>query len=244
VSGLAASAFHRGDRIWPAVVASLAVHAALLVGAGLLNARDPAIDLDVQPITAKLVRMGEPRPKELLPRKDAEPPPAAAAPTPAPAPAPAAPAPKAVTVPSAKAEPKPAASKPAAAGPARPGAATGSRLSSVLSEVRQELSAGSPEGDPLGTSAEGEVDPVVSALRQNYRVPATISERERRFLTATLLLHVEPDGRILRYEFEQRSGNPSFDDALERAVRATRLPPPSPEKREAWRHGLRVTFKI
>lgn len=248
MSGLAASALHQKDRIWPAVVASLAVHAALLVAAAL-GPRGPAIDQDLKPITAKLVRLGEARPKALLPRKEAEAPPPAQAPSPAPAPAPAAPAPKAVAVPAARAEPKPAAPRPAAAGPARAGPASGSRLASVLSEVRQELSAGSPDGDPLGDSAEGEGDQYLAAvrlqLRQNYRLPATISEKERLHLTGTVVLYVEADGRISRYEITKRSTNPSFDEALERAVRQTRLPPPPPDRREAYRRqGVEVDFRI
>ena len=42
-----------------------------------------------------------------------------------------------------------------------------------------------------------------------------------------------------------RSGNPVFDDALERAVRDTRLPPPPREPREPYRDlGLGVNFKV
>jgi len=250
VSGLAASAFHRKDRIWPAVVASLAVHAALLA-AGALGPRGPAIDQDLKPITARLVRLGEARPKELLPRKEAEAPAPAQAPTPAPAPAAPAPvpAPTAVAVPAARAEPKPASPKPAAAGPARAGPTAGSRLSNVLSEVRQELQTGSPDGDPLGDSAVGEGDQYLAAvrlqLRQNYRLPATISEKERLHLTGTVVLYVEADGRISRYEITKHSTNPSFDEALERAVRQTRLPPPPPDRREAYRRqGVEVDFRI
>jgi outer membrane biosynthesis protein TonB len=243
VSGLADSAFVRRDRLWPAVVASVAVH--LVLGGLAIQRRGPLVDSVQQPITARLVRLGEPRPRELLPRKEPEAPPAApgpeAAPVPAPAPAAPRPAPaaKAVATPRATARP-----------PAERGGATGARkLSSVLSGLKQELAAGSPDGDPLGDSSEAVGDQylaqVVRALRRNYRVPSTIGEKERLYLQGTIVLFIEPDGRVLSHEFVKRSGNPTFDDALERAVRDTRLPPPPADAREAYRRrGLQVDFKI
>lgn len=250
MSGPGASALQARDRIWPAVLVSVAAHAALLA-ASLAVPRGPAIDLSQKPITAKLVRLGEARPKEYLPRKEEPPPPAAQAPQAEPAPAPApAPAPKAVALPSARPAPKAPPPKAAAQpGPAKAGAAGGSRLSSVLSQMRQELQTGSPDGDPLGDSAVGEGDPyqakVSVLLKQNYRLPSTISDQERMRLTATVLLFIEPDGRLARLEWVEHSSNALFDEALERAVRQTRLPPPPADRREAYRKaGLAVLFKI
>jgi len=241
VSGLADSALVRRDRLWPAVVASVAVH--VVLGGLAIQRRGPLVDSTQQPITARLVRLGEERPRELLPRKEPEAPAAAApeaapvaAPTPAPRPGPAA---------RAAATPRPTA-RPAA----ERGGATGERrLSSVLSGMKQELAAGSPDGDPLGDSSVAEGDQylaqVVRALRRNYRVPSTIGEKERLYLQGTIVLFIEPDGRVLRQEFVKRSGNPVFDDALERAVHDVRLPPPPADAREAYRRrGLQVDFKI
>jgi colicin import membrane protein len=142
----------------------------------------------------------------------------------------------------AKAPPRPAAERPG-------GARSGRRLSSLLSGMKQELAAGSPEGDPLGDSSEAVGDQyqaqVVRALKQNYRLPSTLSEKERLYLKGTIVLFIDPDGRVLRHEFVTRSGNPTFDQALERAVRDTRLPPPPAEARESYRRrGLQVDFKI
>jgi colicin import membrane protein len=246
VSGLADSAFVRRDRIWPAVVASVAVH--VVLGGLAIQRRGPLFDNAQQPITARLVRLGEARPKELLPRKEPEPPPAEAGPETAPvtAPEPAAPAPRpgpsAKAVATTKATPKPSTERTG-------GTRGGRRLSSVLSGMKQELAAGSPDGDPLGDSSEAVGDQylaqVVRALRRNYRVPSTIGEKERLYLQGTIVLFIEPDGRVLRHEFVKRSGNPVFDDALERAVHDTRLPPPPDDAREAYRRrGLQVDFKI
>jgi colicin import membrane protein/protein TonB len=242
VTGLAVSALHPRDRLWPAVVASVAVHAAL--GGLALYGRGTTIDLGQKPITARLVRLGEPRPRQLLPRKE-EPPPGAeqgTEPTPAaPAPAPR-PGPAAAAVATPRATTRPVAERTG-------GARNGRRLSSVLSGMKKELAEGSPDGDPLGDSSEAVGDQylaqVVRALRQNYRVPSTIGEKERLYLQGTIVLFIEPDGRVLRHEFAKRSGNPVFDDALERAVRDTRLPPTPAEARDAYRRrGLQVDFKI
>jgi len=244
VSGLAASALLQRDRLWPTVLVSLAVHLAL--GGLALYRRGPAIDPGQEPITARLVRLGEPRPRELLPRKEQP-----TAPEPGPAPAPVA-VPPAAPAATPGPSPRAVATTAASARPAPPktGAPGGNRrLGSVLAGMKQELAAGSPEGDPLGDSSEAIGDQyqaqVVRALKQNYRLPSTLSEKERLFLKGTIVLFIEPDGRVLRHEFVTRSGNPTFDEALERAVRATRLPPPPAESREAYRRrGLQVDFKI
>jgi colicin import membrane protein len=244
VSGLADSALLRRDRLWPALVVSVAVHL-VLGGLALVKRSGYQYDPSQQPIVARLVRLGEVRPKEYLPRKEPEAPAAPAASSPAPAVA--EPAPTRPAAPSGKAVPAP---RPAPKAPASPGGGkAGNRLAGVLSGMQQELAAGSPEGDPLGDSSEAIGDQylaqVVRTLRRSYRVPATISERERLYLAGTLVLFIEPDGRILRYEFVKRSGNPVFDEALERAVRDARLPPPPAEGRDDYRRrGLQVDFKI
>jgi colicin import membrane protein/protein TonB len=242
------TALGRQDRLWPAALASAAVHAALIVWA-LLRAPAAPIDLEQKPIVAKLVRLGEKRPEQYLPRKEAlPPPPAPAAPapvvTPGPAPTPAAPA---VAVPHAPPKPAP----PKATSPAR---GTGNTLASVLSKMeKQQVDDkrwGAPDGDPSGdseTAAEGDryLAVVQRQIQTNYNVPATISERERMYLKGTIVLFIDPDGRISRWRFESRSGNGSFDDALERALRATRLPPPPDGMKDLYRRqGLQVIFQI
>jgi colicin import membrane protein/protein TonB len=181
-----------------------------------------------------------------------EPPKAAPAPAPAPKVAEAPPAPKPGAMPPPKAEPAKAqptqavAQAPAAA---RPAAGGGGGLASALSRVQRDQKVyGSPDGDPLGDAEEGEGDAylalVTRALQETYTLPATISDRERMHLRATVLLFIEPDGRVSRYEFESRSGNPTFDGALESAVRSARLPPPPAERRDRYRsQGLAVLYR-
>ncbi len=221
----------RRDRLWPAAAASAAVHAVLLAAAVLARPA-PAIDLEQKPIVAKLVRLGEEHPREWLPRKEAPPqPPTAPAAVPVPGPA------------------------PSPAEPRAPGPKADKRLASVLERLQRQKALGepprfgSPAGSPLGESSEAEGDQylalVQQALHSNYRVPATLSEADRQRLQAVVVLFVEPNGRISRFRFEKKSGRPEFDEALERAVRQTRLPPPPPEQRARYREvGLGVRFHM
>ncbi len=240
------------ERLWPVVIISAAIHAGLIVLAALERPA-PTIDLEQKPIVAKLVRLGEKRPEAWLPRKE-------------PAAAPAAPAPEAVPLPVAKPEPKPAPApptakpkpkeaprpKPAAASPRS--SAGSDVLSSVLSKVKRDKAAaepayGDPQGDPRGDASEGSPGDeylalVERALRDSYILPATISERDRVHLRATVLIFIDGEGQVLRFAFENRSGNDAFDSALERAIRAARLPPPPQALRQKYRtEGLGVIYR-
>ncbi len=221
------------ERLWPTVVVSLALHAAVIALAVLYRPA-PIIDLEQKPIVARLVRLGEKRPESFLPRKEEAPPPPAVA--------------AAVPVPGL---PQAATPKQAAPGPTpRPDA-----LANALNRIRREKALsepvyGDPSGDPEGTTdqaSEGDryLALVTRALQGNYRLPSTLSEKDRMYLKATVVLVILPDGRISSYRFEKRSGNDAFDDALDRAVRQTRLPPPPPELRERYRTvGLGVHFHM
>ncbi len=227
------------------VLAHALVIAALVFGASAV-AR-PRIDLDEHAIAAKLVRLGKPRPPELLPRKFKAPPP----------PKPSAPLP--VKKPPAARKPPP---KPKETSKTRP--VTTERnpdpLAAAIERIAEEYDPkadpdeappGSPDGDPFGDSAEGSPGDrylalVTRVIRSHYRVPSVITERERMFLNATVVLYVSPEGRIVRHEIERSSGNPHFDAALIRAVEASSpLPPPPAGWRERFlREGLGVRFRL
>jgi colicin import membrane protein/protein TonB len=240
-----ATALARRDRFWPAATLSVAVHAAVIAWA--LVEAPPPLDLDRKPLHARLVRLGEVKPESFLPRKAEEAPPAEPPPAEAPPAVAEAPAPAPSPAPAVKAPPPRKGKAPA---DARAGSsALGAAMSKVQREVIAEQRWGDPSGDPGGDSEESEGDRyqalVERALRQNYDVPSTISDAERLYLSATVLVYVERDGRITRWRFERRSGNPAFDAALERTLRAAHLPPPPDAQRDAYRRtGLQVTFKI
>ncbi len=239
-----ATALGRRDRLWPAVLASAAFHVALVTWA-VARRPAPELVLDQKPIVARLVRLGQKRPDEDLPRKE-QPPPPAAPPAPV-AVAPAAPpAPARPSVPVHGAAP----AKPAPSGNGRSGTAT---LASVLSKVQRQQDEerwGDPDGDPSGdseTGSEGDryLALVVRELTANYVLPKTISQGEAASLRATVILYIEPSGRVAGHSFERRSGNSAYDAALERAIQNARLPPPPPALREPYRsQGLGVKFHV
>jgi colicin import membrane protein len=238
-----ATALGRRDRFWPAVLASAALHVALAAW-GITRRPAAEIDLDQKPIVARLVRLGEKRPEEYLPRKEAAPPPA----PPAPAAAPVLPAPAKAAAP-AKPAPNAPPAKPAPSSTGR----SGTTLASVLSKVQREAAQdrwGSPDGDPEGdseTGTEGDryMALVVRELQANYGLFKTMSESEARSLGATVILVIDGSGRITGHRFERPSGNAAYDAALERAIQTSRLPPPPPALRERFRSvGLGVNFHL
>lgn len=237
------------ERLLPVILVSLAVHVGLFTAA-FLHPSTPQVDLSQKPIVAKLVRLGEKRPKEWLPRKD-EGAPAAAAPetvaVPVPPVAPPAPPPAARTT-------KPAPAPPAKVAPRPANGGRSDVLASVLSRVKrdQALSSpvyGDPNGDPRGDASEASAGDqylalVERALRESYVLPSTLSDRDRMHLQATVVLYLDQDGRVLRFGFETKSGNGAFDAALERAIRAARIPPPPAELRRRYREeGLGVLYR-
>lgn len=243
MTALASSALGRRDRIWPAVAASALLHVAF--GAWALFHRGTTdYDAGQKPIVAKLVRLGEKRPENLLPRKEEAPPPPAPAPKAAPP----------VVAPNAKAAPVLPGAKPkTAAAASEAGKAGGDPLSRVMSRMEKEKAEeepqwGDPTGDPEGDASEaGEGDRYLAlvqrAIRANFRLPATIPERERLHLRATVILLLEPTGAIRDFKIVKRSGNAEFDDAVERSARWGRLPPPPPALAERYRRdGIQVEY--
>jgi TonB family protein len=244
---MAVTALGRRTRIWPAVLVSALVHAGLATWAVARRA-GPEIDYAQKPIVAKLVRLGEKRPENLLPRKEAEPPPPAAAPEPKSAPAP-------LAAPSAKAAPVLAATKakPSPPAPKAEGKAGGDPLARVMSRMERDKSAeaprwGDPGGDPEGDASEAsEGDRYLAlaqrALKANYTAPATLPMKERLHLRASVLILVESNGTIREARIAKPSGNDVFDASVERSARATRLPPPPAQLKDRYRRdGIIVEY--
>jgi colicin import membrane protein len=206
-----------------------------------------------KPIIARLVAQGKPRDQKLLPRKESPPPPAAAPVQPTAAPSIAPEPPSASTKPT-LAPTKPEAPKPLtrqqmmeralarAAGKAEPRTAPSK-------EAPDPERAGQENGSAQGTAATAEegdeyATAVHDAILENYVVPSVISERERMYLSATVLAYIGPQGQILKHEITKKSGNTVFDQALELAVQRTKLPPPpAAMARELRDSGIELNFK-
>lgn len=83
---------------------------------------------------------------------------------------------------------------------------------------------------------------VVRELQSHHVAPKSLAERTAP-LKATLVLYIEPDGRLARWGFEARSGDAGFDRSLVEMVERARFPPPPEALREKLRTvGLGVNL--
>ena len=193
-------------------------------------------------MVTKLVRLGAPRPKELLPRRAAPPPPpAAVALTPSPKKTPA-PPPK--PIPKAKPPPRPP---------------TAQQRLQQMQQVQHALdrlksrdkAAGDPEGTPGGETSEALEQiattrfgtEVYRCMKANYAVEG-IDPRVVKGRSATVLIRVRADGQIIDYKLTKSSGLAIFDAAVAHAVkRCGRVPPPGAAIRERMqREGIVLDF--
>lgn len=224
------------------LVTSVLVHAVLLglvLGYGALVPRT-LIDLDQKPIRAKLVRLGTPRDKKLLPRiEEAPPPPKEQAPPPAPAPI-AAPPPVA---------PAPAKTK-------APGQKTADEQQKLLGAFdrmskakRPPETSGALDGDTSGDASEAEGDrydaQLTAQVKRFYDVSETIPDQERIRLVAQVVLFIEPNGQLSRVQLTKSSGNELFDNAVLAAVKraAPFAPPPAHQRNALQKYGKSIQFR-
>ena len=217
----------------PGLALAIALHVAVVAAAfflpRFLDRRHPLR----KPVIAHLVALGKPRDPHLLPRKESEAPAAAAA-----ASVPAKPG-----APSSKAPPRQLTRQEmmerALAGAAR----------RTRDEKPDPERAGQETGSPSGTAAsaeEGEkyFGQVEDAIHANYVVPSVISERERLYLSATVVIYIGRDGSIVKHVMTKPSGNSFLDQALVLAIQRTRLPAPPAELTKLVRdEGLEINFK-
>jgi TonB family protein len=207
------------------------VHAALVVGlvAVTTGTSHRRVYTDTA-ITAKLVRLGKERPKELLPRKEA-PPPAA----------------KAVNLNSGT---NPSAATPTASERLK----ELSRLSGALDRIKGE-SEEEPEGMADG-SPDGEVSNLAQALVGNRYVTEIYNCVKKHYVVegvpasrlanreATVFVRVNNEGTLFDYRIEKSGGLPAMDRAVEYAIkRCGRVSPPPREMAQQVREdGIEFVF--
>lgn len=218
--------------LWGSAALHLAVVLVLLASNGRARMRGPSETV----LVTKLVRLGEKRPDELLPRK--EPPPRAAAPVATPA-------------------PKSDSTKVVAPAPKSPTAADRvaemGKMSNALDRLKK---AAAPAGDPEG-SPDGEVSDLSRAILGNkyatevYRCikkhyafealdPGQVAGRK-----ASVQVRVNADGSLRDFSIAEGSGLERFDAAVIRAVRlCAKVSPPPKELLETVREdGFEVVFQ-
>ena len=71
-----------------------------------------------------------------------------------------------------------------------------------------------------------------------------ISERERMYLSATVVIYIGRDGSIVKHVMTKPSGNTFIDQALVLALQRTHLPAPPAELARVVRNdGVEINFK-
>ena len=204
--------------VLPAIGLAIALHVGVFAAATVLPRLFEGRAPPRKPIIAHLVALGRPRDPKLLPRKESAAPVAASR--------------NVVPIPSSKTAPAPQKRAPTRSElMERALARAAGRAEPETQQPPDPERAGSETGSLEGTAATAEegdayFSAVHDAIFEHYVVPSVISERERLYLTAQVVVWIAPDGRILRYDFQKKSGNAFFDQALERAIQQTKLPAP------------------
>ena len=236
--------------LWRGIGFSICGHALLLLLFYLLQFWQPLFRAPPQQVLiTKLVRLGTPRDKNLLPQKD-EPPPTPPPPTAA-----------AVTPPppaESKAEPAPAPAKPtpAVAPAAKPPATAQERaraltkVDSALDKLRRKVDGdkdGAVDGDvsdaTLALIGNRYATIVQKCLKNNYVIEGS-DLRQVQHLSAVIALRIAADGRIVDFKVVQSPGVPAFEQAIARAVRRCGKvePPPAEYRSTVGKEGLEITF--
>jgi len=218
----------------PGLALAIALHAAVVAAAfflpRLLDRPHPLR----KPVIAHLVALGKPRDPHLLPRKESA--------------APAAVAPASVPEKSNTSKPASAPQRTLTRQQLMERALAGAAKRTHEEKPDPER-AGEETGSPEGTAAtaeEGEkyFGQVEDAIHANYVVPSVISERERMYLSATVVIYIGRDGSIVKHVMTKPSGNTFIDQALVLALQRTHLPAPPAELARVVRNdGVEINFK-
>jgi hypothetical protein len=221
----------------PALGLAIALHVGVFAAAFVLPRLFDRPAPPRKPIIAHLVALGRPRDPRLLPRKESPPPSAASRPIPVPS--------TAATPSAAPHKPEPSRSELMERALARARGKADPETREPPDPERVGSASGSVEGT-AATAEEGDAyfTAVHDAILEHYVVPSVISERERLYLAASVLAWIGPDGRILRHEFQKKSDNAFFDQALELAIQKTQLPPPPANLARSLRdNGVLLNFR-
>lgn len=132
------------------------------------------------------------------------------------------------------------------------------RLLSSINKVKKMMDTrdssypiGDLNGSPFGDSTEGQygdvyLTEIYNRIRGNYIVPDIINEKQRKELQAIVVIYIDPTGRLIKTEFEKKSGNPHFDNALLNAIKKSSpfKPPPKERTKEYRTIGIGINFSI
>jgi TonB family protein len=220
------------------VLMTVALHVGLaaMVYFGHVRAAAPAPVVHDVMIT-RMVHLGKPREKFLLPKIPEPPPPKA--------PPPQIKVTDDLNAPAAKKEPP----KPRDPEPAKQ---ANHALDRARELARRAAAEQPPEGElngsALGTAtsaAEGDAyaTAVHEAISRNWSVPAGLSVGEVSNYQTEIRVSIAPDGELVNPSIVHSSGNALFDDACMQAIQTThRVPPPPAPVRARFRRGVALAF--
>ena len=232
----------------PLIIASFLAHVVLLLLGFWLYHLAPSTPRPPQAVlTTKLVRLGTPRPKELLPRKE-EP---QVLPAPAPPPTPVAAPPTPVSSPSIP-PPRTAAVAPPAQITAQQKAAAMNKVNSALQRLKSQLD-GQKDGSMYGDVADEDLavqgnryaTEVQRCVKDKFGLVEGMDRSKIAHLNAIVVIRIEADGKIVGFKIEKSSGLAVVDAAVGRAVqRCARVSPPPVHMRRQMRYdGIQIDFK-
>jgi len=222
------------------LVISILIHGSALAGFALLKEDNkPRIDLN-RAIPVKLVKLGKKRDPKLLPRivRSAPPPKSEGI--------------ALETKNKDKKTPNPKKTRPQKEkmSEAARRMLESQALDNALDKFSDEAPEGDPDGDVDGTTtdsanaAAGYHRDIVKTLKSQYRVPTVISPSQRRFLKARVVLFIEANGRISKFEFIESHPNKVFMRALDSLLKTVRLPPPPRKQALIYRRdGVEIIFR-
>ncbi|MCX7957877.1 MAG: TonB C-terminal domain-containing protein [Deltaproteobacteria bacterium] len=132
------------------------------------------------------------------------------------------------------------------------------KLLSSISKVRKMVDArdnsppvGDPNGSPFGDSTEGQqgdlyLTEIYNRIKSNYIIPEIITDKQRKDLRAIVIIYIDHTGKLIKYEFEKKSGNTHFDNALINAInRSSPFKAPPKERTKMYKtDGIGINFSI
>ncbi len=132
------------------------------------------------------------------------------------------------------------------------------RLLSSINKVKKMVNAkdnsppaGDPDGSPSGDATEGQqgdiyLTEIYNKIKNNYAIPDIINEKQRKELRAIVVIYIDSSGKLVKTEFEKKSGNSHFDNALLNAIKkASPFKPPPKERAKTYRNdGIGINFSI
>ncbi len=132
------------------------------------------------------------------------------------------------------------------------------KLLSSISKVKKMMDSrdnsppiGNPNGSPFGDSSEGQVGDIYlteiyNKIKSNYVIPDIITDKQRKELRAIVVIYIDSSGKLIKYEFEKKSGNPHFDNALINAIRRSSpfKQPPIERVKNYKTEGIGINFSI